>query len=133
MPAVLEQVYLTPEQVAEQFQVTTTTVYRWLRTGKLGGAKVSHKAWRVSNRDLEAFVGASPRTVAVARPRALEQEWLRRNGAKHPGAWVALEGAHLVAQGTSARAVLEAARSQGIAQPLVVHVPAEPTLPFGGW
>jgi excisionase family DNA binding protein len=133
MQAVLEQVFLTPEQVAEQLQVATTTVYRWLRAGKLGGAKVSHKAWRVSNRDLEAFVSASPRITPHVRTRSLEQEWLRRHEAEYAGSWVALEGAHLIAYGTSAREVLELARSHGFAQPLVSHVPEEPELLSGGW
>jgi len=66
--------------------------------------------------------------------RLLEQEWLWRHQAEHAGAWVALEGASLVAKGTSARQVLEDARSAGHVRPLVVHVPTEPELlPFGGW
>jgi excisionase family DNA binding protein len=134
MPALLEDLLFSPEEVAEQFKVTTTTVYRWLRSGKLGGMKISHKAWRISSRDLEAFAGPSPSPqLAVARPRAMEQEWLQKHEAKYAGHWVALDGAHLVAQGTSARAVLEAARKEGIAQPLVVHVTGESELPFGGW
>jgi excisionase family DNA binding protein len=52
----LKEVYLTPEQVAEQLQVVTTTVYRWLRSGKLRGSLVSPKAWRVTQRELEAFM-----------------------------------------------------------------------------
>src|SRR5579862_3217636 len=49
-------VYLTPEQVAAQLQVVTDTVYRWLRAGKLRGVRVSHKAWRIAPRDLDAFL-----------------------------------------------------------------------------
>src|SRR5579863_7145024 len=51
-----KEVYLTPEQVAEQLQVVTTTVYRWLRSGKLRGSLVSAKAWRITQRELNAFV-----------------------------------------------------------------------------
>ena len=133
MPVILEQIYLSPEQVAEQLQVTTPTVYRWLRTGKLGGEKVSHKAWRISNRDLEAFVSPSPRPAPLLRTRSMEQEWLRRHGPEYAGHWVALQGGNLIADGTSARGVLHVAQKQGFAQPLIVHVPAEPELPFGGW
>ena len=43
--------YLTPEQVAETLQVTTFTVYRWLRSGKLVGVKIG-KLWRVRPQDL---------------------------------------------------------------------------------
>lgn len=52
----LKDVYLTPEQVAEQLQVVTTTVYRWLRSGKLRGSLVSAKAWRITQRELDAFM-----------------------------------------------------------------------------
>jgi excisionase family DNA binding protein len=52
----LKEVYLTPEQIAEQLQVVTTTVYRWLRSGKLRGSLVSPKAWRVTQRELDAFM-----------------------------------------------------------------------------
>jgi excisionase family DNA binding protein len=52
----LKEVYLTPEQAAEQLQVVTTTVYRWLRSGKLRGSLVSAKAWRITQRELNAFM-----------------------------------------------------------------------------
>jgi excisionase family DNA binding protein len=52
----LKEVYLTPEQVADQLQVVTTTVYRWLRSGKLRGSLVSAKAWRITQRELDAFM-----------------------------------------------------------------------------
>ena len=65
--------------------------------------------------------------------RSLEQAWLKQHHAEYAGAWVALEGGSLVAQGSSARQVLEAAKAEGHQQPLVVHVPCEPQLPFGGW
>lgn len=49
-------VYLTPEQVAEKLQLAVETVYRWLRTRKLRGARISHKAWRVAEEDLRSFM-----------------------------------------------------------------------------
>jgi excisionase family DNA binding protein len=49
-------VYLTPEQVAEKLQIDTETVRRWLRRGKLRGNRISHKAWRVSERELASFM-----------------------------------------------------------------------------
>ena len=48
--------YLTPEQVAEKLQVTVETVYRWLRSGKLKGHRLSRKAIRVIESDLTKFV-----------------------------------------------------------------------------
>ena len=65
--------------------------------------------------------------------RRLEQAWLSQHHAEYAGDWVALEGASLVAHGSSARQVLDAARLGGYEQPLVVHLPSEPPLPFGGW
>jgi hypothetical protein len=49
-------VYSTPEQIATQLQVVTATVYRWLRSGKLQGTRISPKAWRVAPRDLDIFL-----------------------------------------------------------------------------
>ena len=49
-------VYLTPEQVAERLQLAVETVYRWLRSGKLPGARMSAKAWRVAEHDVRSFM-----------------------------------------------------------------------------
>lgn len=49
-------VYLTPEQVAEKLNLNVETIYRWLRRGKLRGSRISHKAWRVPEREVESFV-----------------------------------------------------------------------------
>jgi predicted DNA-binding antitoxin AbrB/MazE fold protein len=65
--------------------------------------------------------------------RRREQEWLRVNGPHYPGQWVAIEGDQLVSQGDSAKAVLQQARAKGIPHPIVMHIPKEPPLPFGGW
>jgi hypothetical protein len=73
------------------------------------------------------------RKPATISSRPLEQAWLKQHQLEYAGAWIALEGAYLVAKGSSARQVLDTARSQGYDQPLVVHIPREPDLPFGGW
>jgi excisionase family DNA binding protein len=49
---------LTPPQVAERLQVNERTVTQWLRKGHLRGFKIG-KEWRVSMRDLEAFLEGS--------------------------------------------------------------------------
>jgi excisionase family DNA binding protein len=49
-------VYMTPDQVAERLQVDPETVRRWLRAKKLRASRISPKAWRVSERDLAAFM-----------------------------------------------------------------------------
>jgi excisionase family DNA binding protein len=48
-------VYLTVEDVAKQLQVSTYTVRRWLKSGKLPAIKLG-KEWRISPDDLEAFL-----------------------------------------------------------------------------
>lgn len=58
--------------------------------------------------------------------RLQEQEWLAQHQAEYPGAWVALQGSELVAQGSSALQVIEDARSKGCERPLVVHISDEP-------
>jgi excisionase family DNA binding protein len=46
---------LTPQDVAERFQVSERTVYEWLRSGELAAAKVGGSLWRIDERDLERF------------------------------------------------------------------------------
>ncbi len=61
---------LTPVDIANRLQVNERTVTQWLRKGHLRGFKVG-KDWRVSVKDLEAFLEAGankpssePRSVA---------------------------------------------------------------------
>jgi Family of unknown function (DUF5678) len=84
---------------------------------------------------IQPVMGSSPTELRPTRSpfRSLEQEWLRQHRAEYAGSWIALHGAHLVAQGSSPREVLAAARTKGYDLPLVVHIPSEPPLPFGGW
>lgn len=49
-------VYLTPEQVAEKLNLNVETIYRWLRNRTLRGSRISHKAWRVPERELTSFI-----------------------------------------------------------------------------
>jgi excisionase family DNA binding protein len=45
----------TPEQIAEQWRVTRSTVLQYLRAGKLKGFKVG-RFWRIREHDLNAFI-----------------------------------------------------------------------------
>jgi predicted DNA-binding antitoxin AbrB/MazE fold protein len=65
--------------------------------------------------------------------RVPEQEWLRLNGPGYAGQWVAVEGDQLVSHGDNAKVVLQQARAQGVQHPLLMQIPKEPPLPFGGW
>jgi hypothetical protein len=87
-------------------------------------------AWQISPVAAKQENDRKPDSISS---RSLEQAWLKQHHAEYAGVWVALEGASLVARGSSARQVLDAARSKGYEQPLIVHVPNEPQLPFGGW
>jgi len=64
--------------------------------------------------------------------RSREQEWLHVNSPRHAGKWLAIEGDQLVGEGDNAKAVLEQARANGIAHPLLVQIPNDPQLPFAG-
>lgn len=52
----VSDVYLTPEDVAEKLSLNVETIYRWLRRRKLRGSRISHKAWRIPERELTSFV-----------------------------------------------------------------------------
>jgi hypothetical protein len=88
---------------------------------------------RTFERAARLIKGQGGRKPGTDPARLLEQKWLKEHEMEHRGDWVALEGADLVASGSSARQVLTVARAKGFEHPLVVHIPAEPELPFGGW
>jgi excisionase family DNA binding protein len=48
--------YYTAEEVAEILKVTTESVRRWIRDGKLKSVKLGGKYIRVSQADLDEFV-----------------------------------------------------------------------------
>ena len=58
-----EEKLMTPPQVARRLQVNERTVTQWLRKGHLRGFKIG-KEWRVSTRDLEAFLEQSANVPA---------------------------------------------------------------------
>ena len=73
------------------------------------------------------------RPTQAFNARHREREWLHLNGPRYAGLWVAIEGDKLVSHGESARAVLQQARAEGVPHPLLMQIPKEPPLPFGGW
>ena len=48
--------YYTPEEVADLLKVRKHTVWNWLREGTLKGTKINGKIWRVTDKDLDAFI-----------------------------------------------------------------------------
>jgi len=50
------QNYYTAEEIAEMLKVTTESVRRWIRNGKLKSIKLSGKFIRISRDDLDEFI-----------------------------------------------------------------------------
>jgi excisionase family DNA binding protein len=58
---------LTVREVAEQLRVSTETVRRWLRDGKLHGLWLSDRAgWRIPASELDRFI----QECAMRRPES---------------------------------------------------------------
>jgi len=55
---------LSVEEVAARVKVSTYTVRRWVRQGRLAGIKIG-RDWRVDERDLEAFLAARRKEAAL--------------------------------------------------------------------
>jgi excisionase family DNA binding protein len=52
--------YLTPAQVAEELQVTTVTVRRWIASGELPAAKAGPRKWRIRRADMAKMLSPTP-------------------------------------------------------------------------
>jgi excisionase family DNA binding protein len=48
----IDDEYLSPAQVAEELQVTTVTVRRWIASGELPAAKAGPRKWRIRRADV---------------------------------------------------------------------------------
>ncbi len=51
---------LTPAQVADELQVTTITVRRWITTGQLPASKAGPRKWMIRRSDLSSFLAGTP-------------------------------------------------------------------------
>ncbi len=71
-------IFFTPEQVAEQFQVTAKTVREWLRSGDLIGVKVG-RGWRIRASDVSRYLDDQRLNVLLARARRTSpaENWIR--------------------------------------------------------
>ncbi len=70
--------FLTPEQVAERFQVTAKTVRDWLRSGELIGVKVG-RSWRIRASDIDRYLDDQRFVVLLERARRANplENWIR--------------------------------------------------------
>lgn len=48
--------YYTVSEVAEKFDVSPSTVWRWIKDGKLSAYRVGGRSIRIKNKDLESLV-----------------------------------------------------------------------------
>jgi len=48
--------YYTPSEVADLLKVCRTTIWRYIRSGKLKAIKLSIKNYRISEKDLKRFL-----------------------------------------------------------------------------
>ena len=65
--------------------------------------------------------------------REREREWIEQHRDEYMNQWVAVEGDTLIAHGTDARTVADAARAAGIEAPFMEHVRASDEPFCGGW
>lgn len=67
-----EEPLLSAEQVAERLQISVFSAVKWMREGRIPGARKLGKFWRVSREDLEAFIHQPPALTLVApEPEAI--------------------------------------------------------------
>jgi len=69
--------YYTAEEVAEILKVTTESVRRWIRDGKLRSVKLSGKFIRISQTDLDEFV-VSMRDDSPTPPVSQNEELVKK-------------------------------------------------------
>ena len=46
---------LTPQEVAERYNVSVESVWRWIRVGRLPAMRLTKRNYRIRSADLEAF------------------------------------------------------------------------------
>jgi excisionase family DNA binding protein len=69
--------YRTPEEIAEELQVTRRTVYGWLRSGRLRGVRAG-RGWRIRPEDVEVFLRAGTFHAPNGRESRQGQEEIQR-------------------------------------------------------
>src|SRR5512136_2998091 len=66
----IDETFLTTEEVLEYLQVNLRTVYRLIKAGKIPAVRVGRQ-WRFRKRDIDAWLDSQrPRGGASARPAA---------------------------------------------------------------
>src|SRR4030095_16650645 len=75
IPGMIDETFLTTEEVLEYLQVNLRTVYRLIKAGKIPAVRVGRQ-WRFRKRDIDAWLDTqrprgdrAPADAAAARPR----------------------------------------------------------------
>jgi hypothetical protein len=84
------------------------------------------------NRDFEQTESAGPSKPAY-QTNERERAWIDANRDEYLGQLVALDGDQLLAHGTDARKVYEAARALGVEAPYIERVEPKVDAFVGGW
>ncbi len=96
---------MTAKQAAEYLQVSVGTLYRWLREGRIPGAKLPNGQWRILKAELDAWLSPRARTNlergqdALERCDELREQILKRRGRAFPAGY----GAELIREGREER------------------------------
>lgn len=61
-----QQPFLTPQEVSDLLRVSVYTVRRWIKDGELPAYKVG-RGWRISESDLDAWLGKQRLVAAAGR------------------------------------------------------------------
>ncbi len=78
----IDETFLTTEEVLEYLQVNLRTVYRLIKAGKIPAVRVGRQ-WRFRKRDIDAWLD-SQRPRGAARPAAPDPAPARPTGSQRP-------------------------------------------------
>ena len=59
---IYQKPFLTPKEVAKPLGLNIFTVYELFQSGKLKGAKLGHRTWRVRKEDLDIYIASKETT-----------------------------------------------------------------------
>jgi excisionase family DNA binding protein len=69
----MDEHLLSPAQIAQRLQVSQYTAVKWMRQGRIPGARKLGKFWRLRPADLEAFINQPARSTRVKLPVAVAE------------------------------------------------------------
>src|SRR5215813_6069436 len=79
----IDETFLTTEEVLEYLQVNLRTVYRLIKAGKIPAVRVGRQ-WRFRKRDIDAWLDSQRARGGVRLPAAAQPEPARQAGGSRP-------------------------------------------------